>query len=232
MKLVGLIGGMSWESSAHYYRLINEGVKQRLGGLHSAKLVLYSVDFNEIAAQQREGRWDEAAETLGGAARALAAAGADAVVICTNTMHKVADAVEKAAGVPLLHIADATGARIRAADMTRVALLGTRFTMEQDFYRGRLQERFGLDVLIPPEEDRELVHRVIYEELCLGNIENSSRAAYLEIIRGLQRRGAEGVILGCTEIGMLVSEDDSPLPVFDTTEIHAEAAVEFALTNL
>ena len=229
MKLAGLIGGMSWESSTHYYQLINRGVQQRLGGLHSAKLLMYSVDFDEVAAQQREGRWDDSAATLADAARALVRGGAECVVICTNTMHKFADDVQKAAGVPLLHIADATGERIRNAGMQRIALLGTRFTMEQDFYRGRLEERFGLEVLIPPEEDRELVHRVIYEELCLGTIDNGSRAAYLEIIRGLQRRGAEGVILGCTGIGMLVSEDNSPLPVFDTTKIHADAVVEWML---
>lgn len=229
MKLLGLIGGMSWESSAHYYRLINEGVKQRLGGLHSAKLLVYSVDFEEIAAQQREGRWNDAAEMLADVARALVAGGAEGLAICANTMHKVAPAVEAAGGVPLLHIADATGRKIRDAGMTKIALLGTRFTMEEDFYRARLEERFGLHVLVPPEEDRDLVHRVIFEELCLGTIENSSRVAYLEIIRGLQRRGAQAVILGCTEIGMLVTGQDSPLPVFDTTVIHADAAVEFML---
>lgn len=231
MKLPGLIGGMSWESSTHYYQLINHGVQQRLGGLHSAKLLMYSVDFDAVAAQQREGRWDDSAKTLSEAASALVHAGAECVVICTNTMHKVADAVQESAGVPLLHIADATGESIRNADMKRVALLGTRFTMEQDFYRGRLEERFGLEVLIPPEEDRELVHRVIYDELCLGRTENSSQAAYLEIIRGLQRRGAEGVILGCTEIGMLVTEKNSSLPVFDTTKIHADAVVEWMLID-
>lgn len=229
MKLAGLIGGMSWESSTHYYQLINRGVQQRLGGLHSAELLMYSVDFDEIAAQQLEGRWDDSAQTLSDAARALVRGGAECIVICTNTMHKVADEVQQSAGVPLLHIADATGGSICNASMKRVALLGTRFTMEQDFYRGRLEERFGLEVLIPPEEDRGLVHRVIYEELCLGRTENSSQAACLEIIRGLQRRGAEGVILGCTEIGMLVSEENSSLPVFDTTKIHAEAVVAWML---
>lgn len=230
MKLLGLIGGMSWESSALYYQMINRGVQQRLGGLHSARLLMYSVDFAEVEAQQISGRWDDAAELLASVGRSLAAGGAEGIVICTNTMHKVADAVERAAGIPLLHIADATGGIIRAAGMQRVGLLGTRFTMEQDFYRGRLEEQLGLDVLVPPEEDRQLVHRVIYEELCAGRVEDSSRAAYVEIIRGLQRRGAEGVILGCTEIGMLVTEQDSPLPVFDTTRIHANSAVDFLLS--
>lgn len=231
MKLAGLIGGMSWESSTHYYQLINRGVQQRLGGLHSARLLMYSVDFDEVAAQQREGRWKDSATTLSDVARSLVRGGAECIVICTNTMHKVADEVQQAAGVPLLHVADATGEIIVAAGMKRVALLGTRFTMEQDFYRGRLEKRFGLEVVIPPEEDRDLVHRVIYEELCLGKTENSSQAAYLEIIRGLQRRGAAGVILGCTEIGMLVSEENSPLPVFDTTKIHASAVVDFMLDD-
>jgi len=231
MKLLGLIGGMSWESSALYYRMINRGVQQRLGGLHSARVLLYSVDFAEIEAQQMAGRWDDAAKLLADAGRSLKAGGAEGIVICTNTMHKAADAVETATGLPLLHIADATGDAIRETGMKRIALLGTRFTMEQDFYRGRLEERFGLDVLIPPDEDRDIVHRVIYDELCIGDIKDSSRAAYLEIIRGLQRRGAEGVILGCTEIGMLISAGVSPLPVFDTTQIHANATVEFMLTQ-
>ena len=227
MKLLGLIGGMSWESSALYYQLINRGVKERLGGLHSARVVMYSLDFADVEAQQAEGRWDDSAELLGAAGRSLRAAGAEALLICTNTMHKVADAIERSACIPVLHIADATGDAVRAAGMQRIALLGTRYTMEEDFYRGRLADRFGLDVMIPPEEDRQLVHRVIYNELCAGQVRDGSRAAYLEIIRGLQRRGAEGVILGCTEIGMLVTERDSPLPVFDTTIIHTDAAVEF-----
>ena len=231
MKLLGLIGGMSWESSALYYQLINRGVQQRLGGLHSARLLLHSVDFAEVEAQQSEGRWDDAARLLADAGRSLVAGGAEGIVICTNTMHKVADAVQQAAGVPLLHIADATGDAVRSTGLKRIALLGTRFTMEQDFYRARLEERFDLDVLIPPDEDRDIVHRVIYDELCRSIVTDTSRVTYLEIIRGLQRRGAEGVILGCTEIGMLVSEENSPLPVFDTTRIHAEAAVEFALSN-
>ncbi|MBW3566628.1 MAG: aspartate/glutamate racemase family protein [Proteobacteria bacterium] len=229
MKTIGLIGGMSWESSVRYYQLINRGVQQRLGGLHSARLLLHSVDFAEIEAQQSEGRWDDAATLLADAGRSLVAGGAAGIVICTNTMHKVADAVQQAAGVPLLHIADATGDAVRATGLKRIALLGTRFTMEQDFYRARLEERFDIDVLIPPDEDREIVHRVIYDELCRGIVGDTSRVTYLEIIRGLQRRGAEGVILGCTEIGMLVSEENSPLPVFDSARIHAEAAVEFLL---
>lgn len=229
MKLLGLIGGMSWESSALYYQLINRGIQQRLGGLHSARLLLHSVDFAEVEAQQSEGRWDDAAKLLADTGRSLVAGGAEGIVICTNTMHKVADAVQQAAGVPLLHITDATGDAVRATGLKRIALLGTRFTMEQDFYRARLEKRFGLDVLIPPDEDRDIVHRVIYDELCLGTVNDTSRVTYLEVVRGLQRRGAEGVVLGCTEIGMLINQNNSPLPVFDTTRIHAEAAVDFML---
>ena len=229
MKIIGLIGGMSWESTVPYYCGINERVKQRLGGLHSARIVLYSVDFHDIEKLQHAGRWDEAGEILAAAARALAAAGADFIVLCTNTMHKVVGAIENAVTIPVLHIADATAAEIQRAGLRRVGLLATRFTMEQDFYRGRLESRHGIEVLVPDPAERDLVHRVIYDELCLGVISDTSRERYREIIRHLAERGAEGIIYGCTEIGLLVSQADSPVPVFDTTQIHAAAAVDFAL---
>lgn len=228
MRTIGLIGGMSWESTAEYYRLLNELTKERLGGLHSAKCVLYSVDFAEIERLQTAGRWDEAGEVLAGAARSLAAAGADLLLICTNTMHKVADRVEAAVDVPLLHLADTTAGAVRAAGLRRIGLLGTAFTMEQDFYRGRLAGH-GLEVLVPDAAGRAEVHRVIYEELCLGVVREESRAAYREVIAGLVARGAEGVVLGCTEIELLVGPADSPVPVFPTTRLHAEAAVAAAL---
>jgi aspartate racemase len=231
VKVIGLIGGMSWESTVPYYRSINELVKQRLGGLHSARVVLYSVDFHDIEKLQHEGRWDEAGEILAAAAKSVAAAGADFIVLCTNTMHKVVGAITAAVTIPVLHIADATAAGILRAGMRRVGLLATRFTMEQDFYRGRLESRHGIAVLVPDEADRELVHRVIYDELCLGVISDTSRERYREIIMRLVERGAEGIIYGCTEIGLLVSQADSPVPVFDTTAIHAASAVEFALTE-
>ena len=229
MKTIGLIGGMSWESSAEYYRLINEGVKARLGGLHSAKCVLVSVDFAEIEALQVAGRWEEAGALLGQAALSLERAGADFMVLCTNTMHKVAPALEAATRLPLLHIADATAASVKAAGMRRVGLLGTRFTMEQDFYTGRLIQRHGLDVLLPAAAERETVHRVIYDELCLGIITPASRAAYQRIMAGLVAEGAQGLILGCTEIELLVRPEDSSVPQFPTTRLHAEAAVALAL---
>jgi len=228
VKTIGLIGGMSWESTVPYYRMINEGVKQRLGGLHSARTVMYSVDFHDIEELQRANRWDEAGTLLGAAARALEAAGADFIVLCTNTMHKVVPAIQAAVTIPLLHIADATAARIREAGIHTVGLLGTRFTMEQDFYRGRLGQR-GLTVIVPEQADRDLVHRVIYDELCLGAIRDGSRDAYRTIIGRLIAAGAEGIIFGCTEIGLLVAQADSTVPVFDTTAIHAESAVDFAL---
>ncbi|WP_306334377.1 aspartate/glutamate racemase family protein [Streptomyces sp. KL118A] len=228
MKTIGLIGGMSWESSAEYYRLLNEGVRERLGGLHSARCVLYSVDFAEIEQLQVNGEWERAGGVLAAAARGVEAAGADLVLICTNTMHKVADQVEAALSVPLLHLADATAEAVRAAGVTRVGLLGTAFTMEQDFYRERLAGH-GLDVLVPDDGGRDVVHRVIYEELCLGVVREESRAAYQEVIRGLVGRGAEGVILGCTEIELLIGQAHSPVPVFPTTRLHAEAAVDAAL---
>ena len=229
MKTIGMIGGMSWESSIEYYRLINEAVKARLGDLHSAKSLMLSVDFAEIEVLQREGRWEEATQEMLEAARAVEAGGADFLIICTNTMHKMADEMQRNIGIPILHIADATAQVVREQGIRRVGLLGTRFTMEEDFYRGRLVARFGLEVLIPKAADREIVHRVIYDELVLGRIEPASKAEYLRIIARLAEAGAEGIILGCTEIGLLVSQPDSSLPLFDTTRIHALAAVDYAL---
>ncbi|WP_405598563.1 aspartate/glutamate racemase family protein [Streptomyces sp. NBC_01410] len=228
MKTIGLIGGMSWESSAEYYRLLNELVRERLGGLHSAKCVLHSVDFAGIEELQVAGDWERAGEILADAARGLEAAGADLLLICTNTMHKVAGQVEAAVSVPLLHLADATADAVRAQGITRVGLLGTAFTMEQDFYRDRLAGH-GLDVLTPDAGGRALVHRVIYEELCLGVVREESRAAYQDVVAELVAAGAEGVVLGCTEIELLIGEKDSPVPVFPTTRLHVEAAVDAAL---
>ncbi|MBD5802386.1 Aspartate racemase [Azoarcus sp. Aa7] len=230
MKTIGLLGGMSWESTVPYYRQINEAVKARLGGLHSAKIVLYSVDFAEIERLQHRGDWDAAGALLADAAQSLERAGADFTVLCTNTMHKVAPAIEAAVKIPLLHIADPTAAAICGAGLSRIGLLGTRFTMEQDFYRGRLVGQHGIEVLIPEPDDRRLVHRVIYEELCLGRIEETSRQAYRDVMQRLVERGAQGIILGCTEISMLVGERDTSVPLFDTTAIHAAAAAEQALT--
>ncbi|MFJ7262914.1 aspartate/glutamate racemase family protein [Streptomyces globosus] len=230
MKTIGLIGGMSWESTAEYYRLLNEFTRDRLGGLHSARCVLYSVDFADIEQLQVQGRWAEAGDALAVAARSLEAAGADMVLICTNTMHKVADTVAAAVSVPLLHLADATAAAVRASGLRRVGLLGTAFTMEQDFYRGRL-EAAGLDVTVPAAEGRALVHRVIYEELCRGTIREESRTAYRKVIQDLVSAGAEGIILGCTEIELLVGPEDSPVPLFPTARLHAEAAVTAALAG-
>ena len=229
MKTIGLIGGMSWESTLPYYRHINEAIKARLGGLHSARLVLYSVDFHEIEQLQRSGDWQRAGALLGEAAAALERAGAEFLVLCTNTMHKVADAIEQAVSIPLLHIADPTAAAIRAAGLQRVGLLGTRFTMEQPFYRERLESRHGIQVLVPDEADRQLVHRVIYEELCLGTVREESRQAYREVIARLVAQGAQAVILGCTEIGLLVGDADARVPLFDTTLLHARAAADQAL---
>ena len=229
MKTIGMIGGMSWESSVEYYRLINRGVRARLGGLHSAESLMYSVDFAEIEALQHAGDWAAAADRMIDAARRLQAGGADFLVICTNTMHKLADAVEAAVTIPLLHIADATGARVQAAGISRVGLLATRFTMEESFYSGRLRDRFGLDVRVPDADGRAVVHDVIYSELCAGIVNERSRARYREIGRNLIEQGAQGLILGCTEIGLLVDQSHFEVPVFDTTRIHAEAAVEAAL---
>lgn len=230
MKTIGLIGGMSWESTLPYYRLINEGIRSKLGGLHSAKLLLHSVDFHEIEACQRSGDWDRAGELLAEAAVGLAGAGADAIVLCTNTMHKVAGAIESRCHLPFLHIADATGRAITSKGMTRVALLGTRYTMEQDFYLGRLNKQFSIATLVPPAEQRNVINQIIFDELCMGKFSEGSRKYYLEVIQELASQGAEGVIFGCTEIGLLVSEAQSALPVFDTTRIHANDAVDFMLS--
>ena len=229
MKTIGLLGGMSWESTASYYRIINDEIKRRLGGLHSAQIVLYSLDFQGIENLQHQDRWDEAADILVDGARRIESAGADFLLICTNTMHKVAGRVESEIDIPLLHIADATGRQIHNRGFNKVALLGTRFTMEQAFYRGRLEERFDLEVLVPDKAERELVHRVIYDELCLGSIRQTSREQFVGIIGGLADRGAEAVILGCTEIALLVDQKDTSMPLLDTTRIHAIAAVDEAL---
>ena len=231
MKTIGLIGGMSWESSAEYYRIINEAVKTRLGGFHSAKSVMISVDFAEIEILQQQGRWQDAAELLAGAARSLEMAGADFVVLCTNTMHKLAEEIEASIHIPFLHIADATAEVIRAAGVQKIGLLGTRFTMEELFYKGRLTEKHGLEVVTPEAADREIVHGVIYDELVKGVIRPESKAQYLAIIERLAAQGAEGVILGCTEIGLLVQDGDCRAPLYDTTRIHAQAAVDFALAE-
>jgi aspartate racemase len=230
-KVIGLIGGMSWESSAEYYRIINQAVRTRLGGMHSARCLMWSFDFAEIEALQHAGRWDDAARAMIAAARRLEAGGADFVVICTNTMHRMADQVQDAIGLPLLHIADPTAERIKAAGLAKVGLLGTAFTMEQSFYKGRLTGRHGLEVLVPGEADRALVHRVIYEELVQGQVRPASRQAYREVIARLVEQGAEAIILGCTEIMLLVTPEDSAVPLFDTTAIHAEAAVDLALSG-
>ncbi|GAB5993248.1 aspartate/glutamate racemase family protein [Aeromonas enteropelogenes] len=229
MKCIGLLGGMSWESTVSYYQALNRGIKARLGGLHSARVLLSSVDFAEIERLQHAGDWPATARLLAEAARNVQAGGADFLLIGTNTMHKVAPEIEAAIDIPLLHIADATAHRLLADGVKKVGLLGTRFTMEQDFYKGRLQTRFGLEVLVPPEPQRERVHRIIYDELCLGQIREPSRAEYLAIIEGLAAAGAEAVILGCTEIALLVGEAKAAVPLYDTTAIHAEAAVTLAL---
>lgn len=231
MKMIGLIGGMSWESSAEYYRILNQGVRDRLGPTASARCLLWSFDFSEIERLQHDGDWAALTNRMIDAARRLEAAGAELLLICTNTMHRMADAVQAAVSVPLLHIADPTADRIKAAGFHRVGLLGTAFTMEQDFYKGRLAAKHGLDVLVPDETDRATVHRIIYEELVAGIVTPASRAAYREVIARLVERGAEAVILGCTEIMLLVGPEDSAVPLFDTTALHAEAAIEQALDN-
>ena len=231
LQTIGLIGGMSWESTIPYYRIINETVKERLGGLHSAKLVLHSVDFHEIERLQHADAWDEAGEAMAVAARSLQAAGADFMVLCTNTMHRVAEAMEQAVDIPLLHIADPTAEAVRAAGLGRVGLLGTRFTMEQAFYRGRLRDRHGLEVVVPDAADRQIVHQVIYEELCLGRVLDASRDQYLRIIGRLVDQGAQGIILGCTEISLLIDPRNVPVPTFDTTRLHARHAAERALAG-
>lgn len=230
MKTIGLLGGMSWESTIPYYRLINEGVKQRLGGLHSAQILLHSVDFHDIERCQSQGDWQRAGDILAQAAIGLQQAGAEGIVLCTNTMHKVAEAIETACDVPFLHIADATGRAIQQRQMRRVALLGTRYTMEQDFYRGRLQQAFGISTLIPQADEKQKINQIIFDELCLGEFSATSRDYYLGVIDALAKQGAEGVIFGCTEIGLLVPAELSPLPVFDTAAIHAQDAVAFMLS--
>jgi len=231
MKTIGLIGGMSWESTVPYYRQINETIKQQLGGLHSARLVLYSVDFHEVERLQHAGDWDAAGVMMADAARALQAAGADFIVLCTNTMHKVAPAIEAAVRIPLFHIADPTAQAIKRAGMQKIGLLGTRFTMEQPFYKDRLRELHGLDVVVPAAADRDIVHRIIYEELCLGQVVDASRDEYRRIIAALVEQGAEGVILGCTEISLLVGQQDASVPLFDTTSIHAQSAALSAINE-
>ena len=229
VKTIGLIGGMSWESSIEYYRILNEMTKAKLGGLHSGKSIMVSVDFAEIEILQHQGRWAEAAEILMEAAKDLENGGADFIVLCTNTMHKVADELEASVKIPLLHIADATAQRVKDSGIQKLGLLGTRFTMEEEFYKGRLSQKYGLNVSIPNAEEREIVHRVIYEELVLGKIIPRSKEQYLGIMERMVDQGAEGIILGCTEIGLLIHQEDSEVPLFDTTRIHAEAAVEYAL---
>lgn len=229
LKTLGLIGGMSWESTLPYYREINEVVKVELGGLHSAKIILYSVDFAEVEHLQASGQWQAAGVLLAGIAQKLERAGADALVLCTNTMHKVADAITETVGIPLLHIADPTALAIQHAGYTTVGLLGTRFTMEQDFYRQRL-EQHGLTVLTPAQADRDLVHQIIYQELCLGQVHDASRQAYLRVIADLGARGAQAIILGCTEIAMLIQPEDCQLPLFDTTALHARSAAHWAMS--
>jgi aspartate racemase len=231
MKTIGMIGGMSWESSIEYYRIVNETVKERLGGLHSARCVMYSVDFAEIETFQHQDRWQEASDILVEAAQKVERAGADFVVLCTNTMHKLADDIQANLDIPFLHIADATAYAIQAAGIQKVGLLGTRFTMEEDFYKGRLQDKHGLTVIVPGEQDRAVIDRVIYNELVLGDIRQESKKQYMQVMDGLVQSGTQGIILGCTEIGLLVQQEDSRVPLFDTARIHAEAAVDYALSG-
>ncbi|TKB56530.1 aspartate/glutamate racemase family protein [Ferrimonas aestuarii] len=230
MKIIGLLGGMSWESTQSYYQAINQGIKSQLGGLSSAKLCLYSVNFDEIEKLQHQGRWEETADILASAAQAVERAGADFLLICTNTMHKVAPQIQAKLNIPLLHIADATAQSLQSQGITKVGLLGTRFTMEQAFYKQRLTQNFGIEVVVPVQEDRDTVHEIIYNELCLGKIRDGSRQRYLEIIDTLHAQGAQAVILGCTEIALLVQPHHTQVPLFDTTAIHAQAAVEMALS--
>jgi aspartate racemase len=229
VKTIGLIGGMSWESSIEYYRIINETTKTKLGGLHSAKSLMYSVDFAEVEILQHQGKWAEAADMLVDAAKRLENGGADFIVLCTNTMHKVAEEIQASVQIPLLHIADATAQVVKDSGIRAIGLLGTRFTMEEEFYKGRLSQQYGLQVHIPNAQEREVIHRVIYDELVVGEIKQHSKEQYLGIIERMLAQGAEGVILGCTEIGLLIHKQDSRVPLFDTTRIHAEAAVEYAL---
>jgi aspartate racemase len=229
MKMIGLIGGMSWESSAEYYRILNRGVRDRLGPTASARCLLWSFDFSEIERLQHEGDWSGLTARMIDAARRLEAGGADVLLICTNTMHRMAEEVQDAVSVPLLHIADPTAEQIKAAGFKRIGLLGTAFTMEQDFYKGRLRDLHGLDVIVPDDDDRVIMHQIIYEELVTGKVTSAARDAYRQVIDRLAASGAEAVILGCTEIMLLVKPEDSPVPLFDTTALHAEAAVAMAL---
>ena len=229
MKVIGLIGGMSCESTAHYYARLNERVRAALGGLHSAEILMWSVDFAPIAQMQADGRWQAASARLADIARRLEAAGADVLVLATNTMHRVAETIEAAVSIPFLHIADATALKIREAGKRKPAIMATRFTMEQDFYTGRLRDKFGLECLVPDEADRALVHQIIYDELCVGRVSETSRQAFAGVARRLAEGGADCLVLGCTEVGMLLDERNAPLPIFDTTLIHADAAVNFAL---
>ncbi|WP_426359629.1 aspartate/glutamate racemase family protein [Pseudocolwellia sp. HL-MZ19] len=231
MKTIGMLGGMSWESTASYYKTINQGIKQKLGGLSSAQICLYSVNFEEIEKLQHDGQWDETAIILTKAAQSVEAGGADFLIICTNTMHKVADEIQAHISIPLLHIADATAAKLVLNGITQVGLLGTRFTMEQDFYKSRLTERFGIQVIVPSTDDQTIVHNVIYDELCRGVINSNSKAQYLTIVKSLFNQGAQAVILGCTEIALLINQNDTSVPLYDTAEIHAEAAIKLALSD-
>ncbi|UYI45931.1 aspartate/glutamate racemase family protein [Vibrio natriegens] len=231
MKTIGMLGGMSWESTASYYKALNEGVKSQLGGLHSAKICLYSVDFDEIEKLQHQGKWSETALILAQAAKSVERGGADFLMICTNTMHKVVPEIESHISIPILHIADATAESLIRNGVTKVGLLGTRFTMEQDFYKGRISEKFGIEVVVPTVDEQTVVHDIIYQELCLGEIKSKSRDSYVQIIANLHEQGAQAVILGCTEIALLVKQSDTSVPLYDTTEIHAARGVEWALGN-
>ena len=229
MKVIGLLGGMSWESSLEYYRILNEIIKERLGGLHSAKCILYSVDFEEIENLQHQGKWDELTKIMIESAQNLEKAGADMVLICTNTMHKMANEVQKELKIPLLHIADAAAQKVKEMNLKKVGLLGTKYTMEQDFYKGRIKKKYDIDVIIPDLDEREIVHDVIFNELCLGKIKEESKEQYKKIIQNLIHKGAEGIILGCTEIPLLINQEDFDVPIFDTTMIHCHAAIDHAL---
>ena len=231
MKTIGLLGGMSWESTSSYYKEINQGVKKALGGLHSAKIALYSVDFDEIEKLQHEGRWDETAKILSMAAKSVEAGGADFLLICTNTMHKVADKIEASISIPLVHIADATAEKLAADNLKRVGLLGTKFTMEQNFYKNRVSDKYGIEVIVPSQKERDIVHDIIYSELCLGQINENSRQDYIKIVNNLYTQGAEAIILGCTEIALLIQQKHTQVPLYDTTQIHAEQAVRLATST-
>ncbi len=231
MKTIGLIGGMSWESTLEYYKILNESVKERVGGLHSAKSIIYSFDFEEIEELQHQGNWNKLTELMIEAAQKLEKIGAELIIICTNTMHKMADEVQRAVKIPLIHIADATAEVAKEKGLKKVGLLGTKFTMEEDFYKKRITEKHGIEVIIPNKDERELIHNVIYNELCLGILSPESKARFKEIVENLISNGAEGIILGCTEIPLLIKQEDIQVPVFDTTTIHAKSAVEFSLKD-